>query len=283
MILDGKAISEKRLEILKEKIDESGLYPRLATVIVGRDPASQMYVRMKHRACERVGIGSVGIELSEGASTERVLEAIACLNGDPDIDGILVQLPLPRIVDATRVIDAVAPIKDVDGFHPFNLGRLLAGKPIFAPCTPQGIMTLIGEYEIPVSGQKAVVVGRSIDVGRPMAILLLNADATVTICHSKTANLADEMRSADILVSAVGKAKFVGPDMVKVGATVIDIGINQDKEGNLCGDVDLEAVRERAGAITPVPGGVGPMTIATLMENTFKAARLRVCCDETAP
>ena len=282
MILDGKAVSEKRLEILKEKIDESGLYPRLATVIVGNDPASQMYVRMKHRACERVGIGSVGIELPEDASTERVLETIARLNNDPDIDGILVQLPLPRGVDTTRVIDAVAPIKDVDGFHPFNLGRLLAGKPVYAPCTPQGIMTILDEYGIPARGQRAVVVGRSIDVGRPMAALLLNADATVTICHSKTRNIEDETRNADILVSAVGRAKFVRPEMVKVGATVIDVGINYDEQGKLCGDIDCEAVRERAGAITPVPGGVGPMTIATLMENTFKAARLRTCCDETA-
>ena len=282
MILDGKAVSEKRLELLKEKIDESGLYPRLATVIVGEDPASQMYVRMKHRACERVGIGSVGIELPEDASTERVLETIARLNNDPDIDGILVQLPLPRGVDTTRVIDAVAPIKDVDGFHPFNLGRLLAGKPVYAPCTPQGIMTILDEYGIPARGQRAVVVGRSIDVGRPMAALLLNADATVTICHSKTRNIEDETRNADILVSAVGRAKFVRPEMVKVGATVIDVGINYDEQGKLCGDIDFEAVRERAGAITPVPGGVGPMTIATLMENTFKAARLRTCCDETA-
>lgn len=281
MILDGKATSEKRLEILKEEIEESELYPRLATVIVGEDPASQMYVRMKHRTCERVGIGSVGIELQKDASTERVLEAVARLNNDPDIDGILVQLPLPREVDTTRIIDAIAPEKDVDGFHPYNLGRLLAGTPVFAPCTPLGIMTLLAEYEIPTGGQRAVVVGRSIDVGRPMAALLLNADATVTVCHSKTENLEDEMRRADILVSAVGKAKFVKPDMVKEGVTVVDVGINHDEQGKLCGDVDFEAVRERAGAITPVPGGVGPMTIATLMENTFRAARLRTCCNTT--
>jgi methylenetetrahydrofolate dehydrogenase (NADP+)/methenyltetrahydrofolate cyclohydrolase len=282
MILDGKAVSEKRLELLKEKIDESGLYPRLATVIVGEDPGSKLYVRMKHRACERVGIGSVGIELPEDASTERVLEAVARLNNDPDIDGILVQLPLPSGVDTTRIIDAVAPGKDVDGFHPYNLGRLLAGNPIFAPCTPQGIMTILDEYRIPTEGQRAVVIGRSIDVGRPMAVLLLNADATVTICHSKTKNLEDEMRGADILISAVGKAKFVRPNMVKEGATIIDVGINYDEQGKLCGDVDFEGVRERAGAITPVPGGVGPMTIATLMENTFRAARLRSCCNDTA-
>ncbi|KAF5040289.1 MAG: bifunctional methylenetetrahydrofolate dehydrogenase/methenyltetrahydrofolate cyclohydrolase FolD [Methanoculleus sp.] len=277
MILDGKAVSEKRLEILKEKIEESRLYPRLATIIVGEDPGSKLYVRMKHRACERVGIGSVGIELPEDASTERVLETVTRLNNDPEIDGILVQLPLPSGVDTTRVINAVAPGKDVDGFHPCNLGRLLAGTPVFAPCTPQGIMTILDEYKIPIAGKRAVVVGRSIDVGRPMAALLLNADATVTICHSKTRNLEDEMRNADILVSAIGKLKFVGTDMIKAGATVIDVGINYDEQGKLHGDVDFEAVRDRAGAITPVPGGVGPMTIATLMENTFLAAKLRTC------
>lgn len=281
MILDGKAVSEKRLELLKEEIDEAGLYPRLATVIVGEDPASKLYVRMKHRACERVGIGSIAIDLPGDASTGQVLEAVNRLNSDPDINGILVQLPLPPGVDTASVINAVAPGKDVDGFHPCNLGRLLAGDPVFAPCTPQGIMTILEEYRIPVRGVRAVVVGRSIDVGRPMAVLLLNADATVTICHSKTRNLEEEMRGADILVSAVGRAKFVGPAMVKPGATVIDVGINYDDQGKLCGDVDFEAVRERAGSITPVPGGVGPMTIATLMENTFKAARLAACFNGT--
>jgi methylenetetrahydrofolate dehydrogenase (NADP+)/methenyltetrahydrofolate cyclohydrolase len=277
MILDGKKVSEKRLEILKERIEESGLYPRLATVIIGEDPGSKLYVRMKHQACERVGIGSIGIELPEDASTDRVLETVARLNNDPDINGILVQLPLPKQVETTRVIEAVSPEKDVDGFHPYSLGRLLAGTPVFSPCTPQGIMTILAEYGIEITGKRAVVVGRSIDVGRPMAALLLNADATVTICHSRTQNLADEMRSADILVSAVGKARFVGPDMVKEGATVIDVGINYDENGKLCGDVDFAAVAEKAGAITPVPGGVGPMTIATLMEQTFLAARLRAC------
>lgn len=282
MILDGKAVSEKRLELLKEMIEESGLYPRLATVIVGEDPASQMYVRMKHRACERVGIGSIGIDLPADASTERVLEVVVKLNNDPDINGILVQLPLPPGADTGRVINAVAPNKDVDGFHPCNIGRLFSGDPLFAPCTPQGIMTILEEYRIPIAGKHAVVIGRSIDVGRPMAALLLNADATVTICHSKTGDLKEEARRADILVSAVGKAKFVGPDMVKEGAAVIDVGINHDEDGKLCGDVDFEAVKDVAGAITPVPGGVGPMTIATLMENTFKAARLETCNSITA-
>lgn len=282
MILDGKAVSEKRLELLKEEIEESGLYPRLATVIVGSDPASQMYVRMKHRACEQVGIGSIGIDLPADASTERVLEAVVKLNNDPDINGILVQLPLPPGVDTGRVINAIAPNKDVDGFHPCNIGRLFSGDPLFAPCTPQGIMTILEEYRIPIAGKHAVVIGRSIDVGRPMAALLLNADATVTICHSKTGDLKEVARRADILVSAVGKARFVGPDMVKEGAAVIDVGINHDEDGKLCGDVDFEAVKDVAGAITPVPGGVGPMTIATLMENTFKAARLETCNSITA-
>ncbi|HON41320.1 MAG TPA: bifunctional methylenetetrahydrofolate dehydrogenase/methenyltetrahydrofolate cyclohydrolase FolD [Methanoculleus sp.] len=282
MILDGKAVSEKRLELLKEMIEESGLYPRLATVIVGDDPASQMYVRMKHRACEQVGIGSIGIDLPADASTERVLEAVVKLNNDPDINGILVQLPLPAGVDTGRVINAIAPNKDVDGFHPCNIGRLFSGDPLFAPCTPQGIMTILEEYRIPIAGKHAVVIGRSIDVGRPMAALLLNADATVTICHSKTGDLKEVARRADILVSAVGKARFVGPDMVKEGAAVIDVGINHDEDGKLCGDVDFEAVKDVAGAITPVPGGVGPMTIATLMENTFKAARLETCNSITA-
>jgi len=282
MILDGKAVSEKRLELLKEEIEESGLYPRLATVIVGSDLASQMYVRMKHRACEQVGIGSIGIDLPADASTERVLEAVVKLNNDPDINGILVQLPLPAGVDTGRVINAIAPNKDVDGFHPCNIGRLFSGDPLFAPCTPQGIMTILEEYRIPIAGKHAVVIGRSIDVGRPMAALLLNADATVTICHSKTGDLKEVARRADILVSAVGKARFVGPDMVKEGAAVIDVGINHDEDGKLCGDVDFEAVKDVAGAITPVPGGVGPMTIATLMENTFKAARLETCNSITA-
>ena len=271
-ILDGKAVSEKRLELIKEAIGESGLYPRLATVIVGSDPASQMYVRMKHRACERVGIGSVGIEVPDNATTAKVLETIKRLNADNEINGILVQLPLPKQVDTDKVISAVRTDKDVDGFHPTSLGLLMSGKPVFTPCTPTGIMTILKEYRIPVAGARAVVAGRSIDVGRPMAALLTNADATVTICHSKTRDLNEELRRADILVSAIGKAHFIKPEMVKPGAVVIDVGINQ-LNGKLVGDVDFEAVKEVASAITPVPGGVGPMTIATLMENTFAAAQ----------
>jgi methylenetetrahydrofolate dehydrogenase (NADP+) / methenyltetrahydrofolate cyclohydrolase len=275
-ILDGKKISAMRLEILKEEIEDSGLYPRLATVIVGSDPASQMYVRMKHRACEGVGIGSVGIELPADTTTQGVLDQVNRLNRDADIDGILVQLPLPKQIDAERVIAAVSPAKDVDGYHPENMGLLFSGKPRFTSCTPTGIMTLLAEYKIPVAGARAVVAGRSIDVGRPMSALLTNADATVTVCHSKTKDLPEELKRADILVSAIGKAHFITPEMVKPGAVVIDVGINQ-LNGKLVGDVDFDAVKEIASAITPVPGGVGPMTIATLMENTFRAAKVKSC------
>jgi len=275
-ILDGKRCSEMRLELIKEQTEDAGLSPHLATIIVGNDPASQMYVRMKHRACERVGIGSIGIELPGTATTEKVLENVRQLNTDTEIDGILVQLPLPGQVNAERVIAAVSPAKDVDGFHPENLGLLFSGRPSFIPCTPGGIMTLLGEYRIPLSGARAVIAGRSIDVGRPMAALLLNSDATVTVCHSKTQNLAGELKRADILVSAIGRAHFIRPEMVKPGATVIDVGINQ-LDGKLVGDVEFDTVKEVAGAITPVPGGVGPMTIATLMENTLRAAKVRAC------
>ena len=275
-ILDGKKIADLRLEILKEEIEDSGLYPRLATVIVGTDPASQMYIRMKHRACGQVGIGSVGMEMAGDATTEQVLQAVTQLNNDTGINGILIQLPLPEHVDFERVIAAVHPKKDVDGFHPFNLGLLFSGRPRFVPCTPKGIMTLLGEYRIKIAGTRAVVAGRSIDVGRPMSALFTNADATVTLCHSKTKNLAEEIRQADILVSAIGKAHFITGEMVKHGAVIIDVGINQ-LNGRLVGDVDFAEVTTIASAITPVPGGVGPMTIATLMENTYRAASLRTC------
>jgi len=249
------------------------LYPRLATVIVGEDPASQMYVRMKHRACEQVGIGSIGVELPGDVTTEKVLDEVTRLNNDSDITGILIQLPLPPQVDTEAVIEAVSPKKDVDGFHPFNLGRLFSGNPEYVPCTPAGIMTLFDEYAIKPERKNAVVIGRSVDVGRPMAALLINANATVTVCHSWTTDLKEQIKKADILVSAIGKAKFVRASMIKEGAVVIDVGINHDENGKLCGDVDFEAVKDIASAITPVPGGVGPMTIATLMENTFKAAQ----------
>lgn len=276
MILDGTRIREKRLELLKEQIDESGLTPRLATVIVGNDPASELYVRMKHAACEQVHIGSVRITLPGSATSAEVIREVTALNCDPDISGILVQLPLPPQIDTLKVIESVAPAKDVDGFHPENLGRLFSGHPVFAPCTPLGIMNLLDEYGFGVAGMHAVVVGRSIEVGRPMGALLLSRDATVTTCHSKTRDLPAVTSQADLLVVAIGKARFVGPSMVKEGAVVIDVGTNR-ADGVLCGDVDFERVKDRASAITPVPGGVGPMTIATLMENTFFAEKRSLC------
>jgi methylenetetrahydrofolate dehydrogenase (NADP+)/methenyltetrahydrofolate cyclohydrolase len=273
-ILDGKKVADTRLGLIRKEIGDAGAKPRLATVIVGSDPASQMYVRMKHRACEQVGIGSVGIELPGDATTGMVLKTVNHLNTDTNIDGILVQLPLPDPIDTEHVIAAVNPEKDVDGFHPYNLGLLMSGRPRFTPCTPTGIMTLLQEYRIPVTGTRAVIIGRSIDVGKPMTALLTNADATVTLCHSKTKNLNEELKRADILVSAIGRAHFIRPEMIQPGAVVIDVGINQ-LNGKLTGDVDFEAVKGIASAITPVPGGVGPMTIATLMENTWKAAKVR--------
>lgn len=277
ILIDGKKVSVERLEALKDEIQESGLSPGLATVIVGEDPASQMYVRMKHKACDTVGIRSVGVVLETDVTTEEVIAHVNALNDDATVDGILVQLPLPAHIDTEAVIEAVSPEKDVDGFHPENIGALFSGRPTFVPCTPGGIMTLLDVYDIDLKGMNAVVIGRSVDVGRPMAALLLNADATVTICHSKTKNLAEVVKRADIIVSAIGKAHFITPNMVSPGAVVIDVGINQDENGKLCGDVDFETVSAIASAITPVPGGVGPMTIATLMENTFTSAKNHSC------
>ena len=276
MILDGRATAEKRLNGLAEEIRSSGIAPRLATVIVGNDPGSRLYVRMKHQACERVGIGSVSMELPDEATTEQVAGEVRALGRNPDIDGILVQLPLPRHVGQEEVIAAIPPEKDVDGFTPLSLGRLLSGRPLFPPCTPLGVMVLLAEYDIPVEGLDAVVVGRSIEVGRPMAVLLLNAGATVTVCHSKTRDLAAKTRSADLLVSAVGKAGFITGNMVKKGVVAIDVGISM-VGGKPVGDLDFPSVEPLARAITPVPGGVGPMTIAMLMENTVRAARERRC------
>ena len=276
MILDGKKVQEKRLELLKEEIDESGLNPRLATVIAGSDPASELYVRMKHRACEEVHIRSIGIALPESSGTNDVIREIQVLNRDPEVSGILVQLPLPAHVNTMQVIESVLPEKDVDGFHPANLGRLFAGTPVFSPCTPQGIMTLLHEYHIDPEGMHAVVVGRSIEVGRPMSMLLLSANATVTTTHSKTRDLPSLTGLADLLVVAIGKPRYIVPSMVKEGAVVIDVGTNR-VDGILCGDVDFDRVVDHASAITPVPGGVGPMTIATLMENTFLAAKRSQC------
>jgi methylenetetrahydrofolate dehydrogenase (NADP+)/methenyltetrahydrofolate cyclohydrolase len=271
MILDGRAVSERRLTLLKEKIAALGVSPGLATVIAGDDPASKTYVRMKHQACEKVGIRSTGIEIPADTTTVEVIHEIHRLNSDPLIDGILVQLPLPSSIDTSSVIESVLPSKDVDGFHPCNLGRLFSGMDALTPCTPLGIINLLGEYAIPIEGKDVVIIGRSVDVGRPLAALFLNNDATVTVCHSRTKTLPVITKSADILVSAVGRAGFVTGEMVRNGAVVIDVGINY-VNGNLCGDVDFPGVSGKASFITPVPGGVGPMTIATLMENTLKAA-----------
>ena len=276
MIIDGRVVAGKRLDLVRKQVDESGFQPCLATVLIGEDPGSKMYVRMKHEACEKVHIVSVKACLPAIATTIEVLAKIRELNNDPSIDGILVQLPLPPQVETSRVIQAIAPEKDVDGFHPCNIGLLYAGTPRFAPCTPKGIITLLDAYNIPVQGARTLVAGRSIDVGRPIAALLLHRDATITIAHSKTRDLKDEMRRADIVVSAIGKARFITADMVRPGAVVIDVGINY-LDGKLCGDVDFDHVKDVAGAITPVPGGVGPMTIASLMENTYTAAMERSC------
>jgi methylenetetrahydrofolate dehydrogenase (NADP+)/methenyltetrahydrofolate cyclohydrolase len=272
MILDGKKVQEKRLELLREEIDESGLCPRLATIIAGNDPASELYVRMKHAACEKVHISSVGISLPGTSTTSEIIREITTLNRDTGISGILVQLPLPRQVDTLQVTEAVSPDKDVDGFNPRNFGRLFAGHPVFAPATPLGIINLLEEYAIDPQGMHAVIVGRSIEVGRPMAALFLSRNATVTVCHSHTRDLAAITTRADLLVAAVGKPRFITPSMVKEGAVVFDVGTNR-VDGVLCGDVDFDRVKDRASAITPVPGGVGPMTIAALMENTFLAAK----------
>ena len=276
MILDGRGIADNRLERLAEEIRASGITPRLATVMVGEDPGSRLYVRMKHRSCERVGIGSVSVELPGETPTAEVAGEVGGLGEDPSIDGILVQLPLPHYLDGKEIIAAIPPEKDVDGFTPLSLGRLFSGDPLFIPCTPLGVMALLAEYDLSVEGKDAVVVGRSLEVGRPMAALLMNAGATVTVCHSKTRNLAEKTRGADILVSAVGKPGIITGDMVRKGVVVVDVGTSM-VDGKPRGDIEFSSVEPLARAITPVPGGVGPMTIAMLMENTLRAARERRC------
>jgi methylenetetrahydrofolate dehydrogenase (NADP+) / methenyltetrahydrofolate cyclohydrolase len=270
--MDGKALAERvRAEVAKE-VEELGELG-LATVLVGDDPASDLYIKRKHGAAKEVGIVTRDYRLSADTSEQEVLELVARLNADDAIDGILVQLPLPEHMDEARVIRATDPIKDVDGFHPFNAGHLYLGRPTHVPATPLGVMTLLEEYKVELKGANAVVVGRSDIVGKPMAMMLMHAHGTVTICHSRTRDLAEHARGADVLVVAVGQFKVVGPDHVRAGATVVDVGMNRTDEG-LRGDVD-PAVAEVAGLLTPVPGGVGPMTIATLLRNTVRAARYR--------
>jgi methylenetetrahydrofolate dehydrogenase (NADP+)/methenyltetrahydrofolate cyclohydrolase len=273
-LMDGKGLAERiRAEVAAE-VEELG-HVGLSTVLIGDDPASDTYVSLKQKAAKEVGIVGNDYRLAEDTPEEELLDLIAQLNADDAVDGILVQLPLPTHIDEELVLDSVDPAKDVDGFHPVNAGRLFLGQDGLVAATPTGIMTLLEEYDVPLVGARAVVVGRSIIVGKPVALLLLAQHATVTICHSRTVDLAAHTREADLLVAAVGQAGLISADMVREGATVIDVGINRTAEG-LRGDVD-PAVAERAGLLTPVPGGVGPMTIASLLRNTVKAARVRRC------
>jgi methylenetetrahydrofolate dehydrogenase (NADP+)/methenyltetrahydrofolate cyclohydrolase len=271
-LMDGKALAERIRAEVAEEVKELGEVG-LTTVLVGDDPASEIYIRRKQEGAREAGILSRDYRLAEDTTEEELLALIAELNADDSVDGILVQLPLPPQIDEPRVIDALDPTKDVDGFHPVNAGKLFLGQDGLVAATPTGIMTLLDEYEVPLVGARAVVVGRSTIVGKPVALLLLARHATVTICHSRTADLAAHTRDADVLVVATGQARLITPDMVKKGATVIDVGMNRTEEG-LRGDVD-PAAAERAGLMTPVPGGVGPMTIASLLRNTVKAARAR--------
>ena len=276
-LINGKEIAAQvKAEIATEaeKLAEFGVTPGLAVIIVGSDPASKIYVRNKKRACDEVGFYSEEFMLPEKTTQKELIALIDTLNKRLDIDGILVQLPLPKHLNEKAVIGAISPKKDVDAFSPFNVGRVMIGEYRFLPCTPAGVMELIKSTGVEVSGKECVVIGRSNIVGKPMAMMLLNESGTVTVCHSKTQNLAEITSKADILVSAVGKAKFVTADMVKEGAVVIDVGMNHDENGKLCGDVDFDAVEPKASYITPVPGGVGPMTIAMLMKNTLTAAKI---------
>ena len=275
-IIDGKAIAkEVRAEIAAEcaELKEKGIIPGLAVIIVGEDPASQVYVRNKKKACEEVGFFSEVIELPEKTTEEELLALVRKLNADPSIHGILVQLPLPKHISDATVIANIDPAKDVDAFHPSNVGKIMIGDYDFLPCTPAGVMVLLEKSGVDISGKECVVVGRSNIVGKPQAMLLLHANGTVTICHSRTKNLAEVTRRADILVVAIGKADFITGDMVKDGAVVIDVGMNRRADGKLTGDVDFASVEPKASLITPVPGGVGPMTITMLLKNTLTSAK----------
>lgn len=274
-LIDGKVISAAVKERVKNEVsqlNEKGITVGLAVIIVGEDPASKIYVANKKKACEALGIISEEYALPESTTEKELLGLIDTLNAKKSINGILCQLPLPRHLDEKRIINAISPEKDVDAFHPVNVGRIMIGDYDFVPCTPAGIMEMLAYENIETEGKRCVVIGRSNIVGKPMAMLLLHKNGTVTICHSRTKNLKEICLGADILVAAVGKAKFVTADMVKEGAVVIDVGMNREN-GRLCGDVDFEAVKDKASAITPVPGGVGPMTIAMLMQNTLTAAK----------
>ncbi len=272
-ILDGKALAEKVKQGVKREAEALGRKPGLAVIIVGNNPASRVYVNSKRKDCEECGFLSEEYALPEETTQEELVELIDRLNGREDIDGILCQLPLPQGIDEEAVLMSISPEKDVDGFHPMNMGSLLVGKEGFLPCTPYGIMEILAEYGIDPKGKQCVVVGRSNIVGKPMALLLLQKHGTVTVCHSRTQDLAQVCRTADILVAAVGKVNLITADMVKPGAVVIDVAMNRNEAGKLCGDVAFADVKEIASAITPVPGGVGPMTRAMLMKNTLLASQ----------
>ena len=276
-LIDGKAVSAQVKEKVRletaELMEKHGIQPGLAVVIVGNDPASRVYVNNKKKACDAVGFLSFEYALPEDTTQEELLALVQKLNDDPSVNGILVQLPVPKQIDDKAIINAISPAKDVDAFHPENVGRIMIGEYSFLPCTPAGAMELIDSTGVDVAGKNCVVIGRSNIVGKPMAMLLLHRNGTVTICHSRTKDLTAVTREADILVAAVGKPNFVTGDMVKEGAVVIDVGINRLDNGKLCGDVNFAEVEPKAGWITPVPGGVGPMTIAMLMRNTLTAAK----------
>lgn len=277
MILDGKALSTKVKDRVKQEISnlpKNDNIPTLAVVLVGDDPASAIYVRNKKRACEYVGIKSVSVTLGQDTTQEKLEQTLNDLNNDESINGILLQLPLPKGLDERKALNCIAPEKDVDGLSSVNLGKLITKEVGITPCTPTGVMEFFKEYNIDLTGKNVVIINRSILVGKPLALMMLNANATVTICHSKTQNISEYTKKADVIVTAVGKAKFLTEDMVKDGAVVIDVSIVRTEAG-LCGDADYENIKDKASYITPVPGGVGPMTIAMLMENTLKAYKLQ--------
>ncbi len=279
VIMDGKALSMKLKDSLKEEVEKiisDGVNPCLAVIIVGDNPASKVYVNNKKKSCAELGIKSLEYALPEETTEEELLKIIDELNKNEEVDGILCQLPLPKHITEKNVINSILPRKDVDAFHPENVGHIMIGDYAFLPCTPAGVMEILKEYQIDVAGKNCVVVGRSNIVGKPMTMLLLKENATVTVCHSRTKDLASFTKNADILVSAVGKPNLITADMVKENAVVIDVAINRLENGKLCGDVDFENVKDKTSFITPVPGGVGPMTIATLMKNTVTAAKERL-------
>ena len=274
--IDGKEVSAAVRESIKNEVSalkEQGRVPGLAVIIVGNDPASRVYVNNKKKGCEQVGMNSFEYAMPEETTTEELLALIEKLNNDSSVHGILCQLPVPKHIDEERVLNAISPDKDVDAFHPVNCGKVMTGDYRFAPCTPAGMVEMLKYYNIDIAGKHCVIIGRSNIVGKPMAMLMLKHNATVTVCHSRTQNLAEIAKQADILVAAVGRPKFVTADMVKDGAVVLDVGINRMEDGKLCGDVDFDAVCEKTSYITPVPGGVGPMTITMLLKNTLEAAK----------